>query len=798
MKKIFFSFIILASAKLNAQFCFNSPVNYSNPGTATNAFGVCTADFNGDGNLDLATCNDNSNNITIFFGDGSGVMNLSGVYPTAGMPHCIIAADFNGDNKPDLAIANFSPSVFSVHLNDGLGGFSAMSTFPAPSNTKSIVSTDFNNDGKLDVAVICPGASNFRAYLGDGTGNFNASFTSGTTSNPYSLCTADFNNDGFKDVATLSFSTGTIQVFMGLGNGTFSGPTGISGPANQYVIVTTDFNMDGNIDLAVGGGGSIIDFYTGDGTGSFVVGPNAPTAQQPRSIAFGDFDNDGDDDLVTANYSGQNVTILAQTGGGYSGGFPNIFLGGSPRWATVGDFNNDGLDDIAVTNNGMNLVHVLINNLPQPQISGNNPICAGESTQLIISGVDTVVAGLGVGSLTVLVSPGATTVYTLTAQNTGCNIQVQHSYTLTVNPLPNVTANATATLVCPGSPVIFTGGGANTYTWTGGVVDGIPFNTTGSQTFTVTGTDINNCTNSAGISISTPTPQPPAICQTTVDSLSLNNVIIWDKTLFQNADTFFVYRDTANNNYALIAAIPYGSLSQYSDTARSIGAVNGDPNITTYRYKMAYRDSCGTMSALSPYHNTIYNYNISSLFLWNQYEIEGQSTPVAGLSNYVLKRDNVGQTGNYVTAATAGASSTSINDPQYATYQTQADWRVETIWNITCTPTTRMGEQMMGTIVKSKSNITNNRTTDIVKILNQLINVYPNPSQGNINLHFNSNVTGKVVVKVYSPLGNEVYSNALVNPRGDVAIDLSNYQNGIYLLQMITDAGTISKRVIKN
>ncbi|PCJ24244.1 MAG: hypothetical protein COA97_10140 [Flavobacteriales bacterium] len=73
---------------------------------------------------------------------------------------------------------------------------------------------------------------------------------------------------------------------------------------------------------------------------------------------------------------------------------------------------------------------------------------------------------------------------------------------ITVNPLPTVTANASpSTTVCSGDMVTLTGGGATAYTWTGGVVDGVPFAATSTTTYVVTGTDGNGCTDTSSITI---------------------------------------------------------------------------------------------------------------------------------------------------------------------------------------------------------------------------------------------------------------------------------------------------------
>ena len=77
------------------------------------------------------------------------------------------------------------------------------------------------------------------------------------------------------------------------------------------------------------------------------------------------------------------------------------------------------------------------------------------------------------------------------------------TFSVTVNPSPIVTAtsNPLDGLICAGSNITLNGGGANTYTWSGNVTNGIAFAPTTSTTYTVTGTDGNGCTNTATKSV---------------------------------------------------------------------------------------------------------------------------------------------------------------------------------------------------------------------------------------------------------------------------------------------------------
>lgn len=209
-----------------------------------------------------------------------------------------------------------------------------------------------------------------------------------------------------------------------------------------------------------------------------------------------------------------------------------------------------------------------------------------------------------------------------------------------------------------------------------------------SGNYSVTVTDTMGCaktgTVSIQISIAVP-PNPVPICAITVDSLSRYNIIVWSKPATSKIQSFLIYRDTANNAYGLIGTVPYDSLSEFIDTVRTKYAANGNPNVSSWRYKIAVLDSCGNTSAMSPFHQTIFIQNNSGNFNWSQYQIEGQPLPVPALTNYLFLRDN-NSNGNYATIQTLSASSTLYTDPNYSTYVPTATWRVRTVWNISCAP----------------------------------------------------------------------------------------------------------------
>jgi hypothetical protein len=143
-------------------------------------------------------------------------------------------------------------------------------------------------------------------------------------------------------------------------------------------------------------------------------------------------------------------------------------------------------------------------------LSSASTVCAGTSVTLTGGGASTYTWTGGVTNGVSFV-PTATTTYTVIGTNAGGYANTA-TITITVNPTPTVTALSSASTVCAGTSVTLTGGGASTYTWSGGITNGVIFVPTSTTTYTVTGTDVNGCTNTATKTITVnPTPTVTAL-----------------------------------------------------------------------------------------------------------------------------------------------------------------------------------------------------------------------------------------------------------------------------------------------
>lgn len=415
-----------------------------NVGTGGAYEGVAVADFNGDGNLDVATVNQSNNGVEIYFGNGKGGFGNPTFYATGGTNAVkIIAADFNGDKKPDLAVLNVGSTNVSVLLNNGDGTFGTAATYTNSAAGTAIAVADVNNDGILDL-VVPQSNQGVDVFLGSSTtkGTFQAAVTTSLGfKNLGNLALGDLNGDGKIDLAVTVDDKVTpnegIAVAQGNGNGTFATPVlyattlqnTLLSPPNPGDVKMFDLKGNGLLDLV----------YSNSYYGTVGVLYNNGTS-------------------VFASLFFDPVEYAAGSGG--AGDQANVMA------LALADVNHDGAMDVAVIDYNYAGVTILLNatgNL-NTMVSSVNPSAATQSVSLTANIAATVrgVTAVPTGSVTFLdgstslgtanLSSGAATLkatalavgeHTITAQYSG-DSNFHSSTSAVLNQLVNLASDSTA------------------------------------------------------------------------------------------------------------------------------------------------------------------------------------------------------------------------------------------------------------------------------------------------------------------------------------------------------------------
>jgi gliding motility-associated-like protein len=198
------------------------------------------------------------------------------------------------------------------------------------------------------------------------------------------------------------------------------------------------------------------------------------------------------------------------------------FPGGSPAtastqnvtgvtWAAAGTYT---VTLTATNANGSNGTTIVITVNPAPAVTAvaaPTSICAGQSSTLTGGGASTYVWNPGaIPGSPVSVTPATTTTYTVTGTSAaGCTNTAQ--VTVTVDPLPMITAMANPATICVGQNSTLTGTGGATYVWNPGSLPGSPVTVSppATTTYTVTGTSAAGCTNTAQVTVTVNTCSGP-------------------------------------------------------------------------------------------------------------------------------------------------------------------------------------------------------------------------------------------------------------------------------------------------
>ena len=327
---------------------------------------VVVGDFNGDGRLDVAVADSGDNGgpgqgVSILFGNGDGTFQAPIYYAAGTNPSSIVAGDFTGNGVLDLAVANLDSDNVSILLGDGHGGFRTLPPIALGDQARgpsSITVGNFTGDGVLDLAVLDPGADSVSILQGDGLGTFQPLPPiplHDPNDIPQAFVAGDFTGDGVDDLAVVSEGFGEpdhVSIIIGNGQKTYDvlPPISLGTGLIPSSIITGHFFGGGPLDLAVADHYSdSISLLQGDGRGGFHVRPalDLGTGGSPTAITTGDFTGNGATDLAIAQQMPNSVMIELNQGDGQFAqpGAVGLAVQNTPL---VADLTGGGVPDVTI------------------------------------------------------------------------------------------------------------------------------------------------------------------------------------------------------------------------------------------------------------------------------------------------------------------------------------------------------------------------------------------------------------------------------------------------------------------
>lgn len=478
--------------------CFNSQLNLS----GSNLKDIISADFNGDGKMDIVASNSSNIGLSIYINNGSGgflpPVNFGSFVGNYGLT----TADVNNDGVLDIIVPQNTmyPDIISVYINDGQGNFIGPNNYPQtisgihPSNILCLAVADLTGDSFAE--IITGNINGIVVYKNSGSGTYSYNQTK---YNFYSMIrsihTADLNNDNKLDVIALSEFDSTF-VFINNGAGGFL-------PYQKYSSgrrgVIFDVNADGKLDI-VSARPNVISILINNGSGAF----NSPINQTsnmlyPWNVSSADFNNDGYDDLAITNYSTtvacEYIQVLMNLKNNSFHSPVNYYPTSAAAFLGLNvltkDMNFDSRSDLSIINATRDSILILLNSItPSLTITPqtNSVLCAGSSLSLTATGATTYTWSGGISN-GVAFNPIQTQTYTVNATDaSGCSGYAA----ATVSISPNLSIISSSPYVCIGLSASVTATGADTYSWsTGAITTSVSVSPTTTTVYSVTGSDIS-------------------------------------------------------------------------------------------------------------------------------------------------------------------------------------------------------------------------------------------------------------------------------------------------------------------
>lgn len=296
-------------------------------------------------------------------------------YETGSFPAATCTADFNTDGKPDIAALRPGSVEVLFGNNTSSNTFAPAVSYPHNLSAGAIQSADFNSDNKADIVVFgTHGPDDLALFINNGNGTFAAAieFSFGTNNGSglwnNDMRMSDFDGDGKKDLVINDKNLNRLYILKNNGNSTFTVTDTLITGSNPNSLAVGDLNNDGRDEIAVAyGSGSAsndsLSFFMNNASGLFGNRTSLHVSSVPgniRRLAIARIDNGTSGDLLADKTGG--VAVFLNNGSQVFTAQPAAALGAASSFLIVADFNGDTKNDIASADYDNNRVAVVLGN----------------------------------------------------------------------------------------------------------------------------------------------------------------------------------------------------------------------------------------------------------------------------------------------------------------------------------------------------------------------------------------------------------------------------------------------------
>ncbi len=442
-------------------------------------------------------------------------------------------------------------------------------------------------------------------------------------------------------------------------------------------------------------------------------------------------------------------------------------------------------------------------------VASNDTICAGETT--VLSFQPTTGTTFDWIKNNAIIPNQSNNTLDITEQG-NYNLYVQNSIyscvdssntiSIVVNNLPTVSAVASDSTICVGQSVTFSGQGAATYNWDNNVTDGTAISPNENGTYSVTGTDANGCTNSDDVSI-------------VVNNLPTISAVASDSTICAGQSITFSGQGAAtyawDNNVTDGIAISPNSNGTYSVTGTDANGCTNTDDVSIVVNNLPTVSAVASDSTICVGQSITFNGQGAVTYAWDNNVTNGTAISpntsgtysVTGTdANGCVNSADVSIVVNNLPVVDLGADITKCD--YEAPITLNAGSHTSYLWNNNLTSAT-LSVTTSGTYSVTVSNAAGCVSTDEIVVNLQdcagieetqiFANIYPNPTSGLVNINLSMTLSN-ANIQVIDLQGKILFANPEFKGQ-KLMLDLNNFSNGMYLLQIEQNSQISKFKLIK-